>query len=76
MEEITENEKIKKLERDNLILRYQNDRLLKYLRANKIFYKKRLNDYQHTNNSLQKQLEDHKTQFINNQRSKNEDIQN
>lgn len=74
MEEITENEKTKKLEKEISILRYQNNRLLKYLRANKIFYKKRLNDYQHTNNSLHKQIEDYKTQLINEKRSKDEVI--
>jgi len=76
-EQIPESQKIKKLEREISILRYQNNRLLKYLRANKTFYKKRLENKKQSLASLKKQYEDLQTQIIINQKElKDEDIQN
>ena len=74
-EELDKSQREKKLEREIKILRYQNDRLLQYLRANKYFYKKRLQDKKQLVQSLTKQLEDATTENIIRSR-KDEDISN
>lgn len=71
----TKSQKEKKLEREIYILRYQNDRLLKYLRANKIFYKKKLDHHAKYLNQLKKELEDTRTEKIIKERN-NETVSN
>jgi len=54
----------KNIEREIYILRIQNDRLLKYLRANKIFYRKKLEEQKAYIKSLNLQLENTRAEKI------------